>query len=50
MKRLNGFSEVLRGFERFLITSEKLSVYLSEVYNPTPPRMGWGGAGGVVNF
>jgi hypothetical protein len=30
MKRLNGFSEVLRGFERFLITSEKLSVYLSE--------------------
>ena len=51
MKRLNGFSEVLRGFKRFLITSEKLSVYLSEVYNPTRPTpphaggagMGWGG-------
>ena len=44
MKRLNGFSEVLR----FLITSEKFSVYFSEVYNPTlpphpmPPHMGWG--------
>jgi hypothetical protein len=30
------FSEALKGFERFFITSEKLSVYFSEVYNPTP--------------
>ena len=54
MKRLNGFSEVLRGSERFFMTSEKFSVYLSEVYNPTPPTpphappphgVGWGGMG-----
>jgi hypothetical protein len=40
MKRPNGFSEVLRGFERFLMTSEKFSVYFSEVDNstPTPPH------------
>jgi hypothetical protein len=37
MKRLNGFSGVLSGFERFWIASEKFSVYFSEVYNPTPP-------------
>jgi hypothetical protein len=39
MKRLNGFSEVHRSFEKFLITSEKFSVYFSEVYNPTPHPM-----------
>ena len=56
MKRLKGFSEVLRSFERFLITFEKFSVYFSEGYNPTPqshPMLegAWGGVGGgVVSF
>jgi hypothetical protein len=56
MKRLNGFSEPLRGFGKFLITSEKFSVYFSEVYKPTPhptpcPPPAWHGVGGgVVNF
>jgi hypothetical protein len=46
IKRLNGFSEVLRSFEGFLISAEKSSVYFSEVYNPTPinpPHAGGGG-------
>ena len=48
MKMLNGSSEVLRSFGRVLITSEKFSVYFSEVYNPTPhPTPCWGGMGGV---
>jgi hypothetical protein len=54
MKSLNGVTEVLRSFERCLITSEKFSVYFSEVYNPTPPHplphpmlgVAWGGVGG----
>ena len=39
MKRLNGFSEVLRGSERFFMTSEKFSGYFSEVYNPNPDTL-----------
>ena len=63
MKRLNGFSEVLRGSEKFcefFIKCGKFSVYFSEIYNPTPTPphpmlggrggMGWDRGGGVVNF
>jgi hypothetical protein len=56
MRGLNGFSEVLRGSEKFFMTSEKFSVYFSDVYNPTPPHptpcppspsMGWVAAVGL---